>query len=57
MRVCGTSAKLSLVNSSMEINEISFQKKKLQTSLCLLDGIYCHVDIQNPIQYCFGFLF
>lgn len=44
-RVClqGNSGKLSLVNNSTEINEISSQKKKLQTSLRLLDGIYCVV--------------
>lgn len=37
----GNSGKLSLVNSSTEITEISSQKKKLQTCLRLLVGIYC----------------
>lgn len=41
----GSHGKPSLVNSSTEINEINSLKKKLQTSLCLLDGIYYHVVI------------
>lgn len=41
----GSCGKPSLVNSSTEINEINSLKKKLQTSLCLLDGIYYHVVI------------